>query len=178
MSHTLIDYNEIARRLNLLINNAKIVVDKDFIEYRNIKVNESNYELGELGIDYELLEWWLLHNKLVKPKDTTVQEYGTMANFWPDFNIVDMRIDNKCINSIWFPIKPSFVDAVNAGLVTHILFYKDNRNKAVLLQEGDIVTHTFVGIAKASDVIEKKIPGEFAKYVVNVENFFKNPPPL
>ena len=62
--------------------------------------------------------------------------------------------------------------------MSHILFYKDNRNTAILLQEGDIVTHTFVGIAKASDIIKRKIPGKFAKYVVNIENFFKNPTPL
>ena len=165
-------YTEISNRLEETINNATIEVGKSFVKYREHKFNRSNYRLGKIGIDCELLEWWMLFTEKVQVKDTNFKQHGPLAKYWPDYNVGKMRIDNKRINSIWFEVTDNFKMAVNKGLVTHVCFYRDDSNKKIELKEGDVVSHEFIGLADAKEVLKAARPGQYSTDVVNIENFF------
>jgi len=166
-------YTEISNRLENIINNATIEVGKSFVKFREHKFNKSNYRLGKIGIDCELLEWWMLFTEKVQVKDTNFKQHGPLAKYWPDYNIGKMRIDNKRINSNWFEVTENFKMAVNKGLVTHVCFYKDDSNKQIELKEGDVVSHQFIGLADAKEVIKAARPGQYSNHVVNISNFFE-----
>lgn len=165
-------YTEISNRLENIINNAKIEVGKSFLKWRDHKFQHTNYKLGKRGIDCELLEWWMLFNNHVQVKDTSFKTHGKDGTFWPDYNVGKMRVDNKRINSIWFEVTDNFKKAVSKGLVTHVCFYRDDSNKKIELKEGDVVSHEFIGLADAKEVLKAARPGQYSNDVVNVENFF------
>ena len=166
-------YTEISEKLEHIINNATIKVSTSFIKWRDHKMKHSNYKHGKIGIDCELLEWYMLFTEKVQIKDTNFKQHGPLAKYWPDYNVGKLRVDNKRINSVWFEIYPQFEMAVKKGLVTHVCFYKDDSNKSVELKDGDIVNHEFIGFADANQLIKAGRPGNYGNKIVNVENFFR-----
>ena len=159
-------HSNMSTKISEVINGLEITVTQSYVDWADRKFNspDFNYELGRKGLDFELLEQWLLYNNFVDKKDTT-------DKYWPDFNIGKLRVDNKCISSKWFEIKSSVKHAVDKGLITHFLFYSINNKSKDVFKVGDIIKHKFIGFEEANKILSKKIKGKYSE-VVNLENYF------
>ena len=153
--------------LKSTIDDLEVTVPKSWKKHREDKHGRSNYNLGEGGIDLELLEMYLISTGLVDKKDTN-------NKYWPDYNKFGKRIDNKRLNKEGtFNLTREVIGAIEDGLIDYFCFFNDNQRwnypEKILLKEGDVVKHKFHSIVDAQDLLREYPTGG----KINIDKYLK-----
>jgi hypothetical protein len=98
-------------------------------------------------MDSLLLEWWLIHEDIVKEPTSWRQDF-----------IVDNRhIDAKEIRGNHWSVKPDSLrrlqQSISYGVLTDFLFYETERSSGSLLKEGDTVKFKFINLLGSKKVM-------------------------
>jgi hypothetical protein len=154
----------IKTHLQSLVNNFKVTVTNDFIEYRDEAA--VTYAKDQFTADSLLLEYYLRKRKIMSEPDNKHQDFIIDT---PEFRYM---VDVKEITTDWFNIHNLkwLQMGVDTHELTHFLFYKTNKSKNRLLISGDKIKFEFLKFERAPSILFKARPSDYSGHYAPIGN--------